>query len=58
VAIAWTLRFPAVTGAIVGSRTAKQAEGVMLAADFRLTKQEIAEIETVAKSVTKAQAAG
>jgi aryl-alcohol dehydrogenase-like predicted oxidoreductase len=29
VAIAWTLRNPAVTGAIVGARNAKQAEGVM-----------------------------
>jgi aryl-alcohol dehydrogenase-like predicted oxidoreductase len=58
VAIAWTLRFPAVTGAIAGSRTAKQAEGVMRAAEFRLKEQEIAEIEAVANSVTKAQAAG
>ncbi len=32
VAIAWTVRNPAITGAIVGSRSAKQAEGVMGAA--------------------------
>ena len=32
VAIAWTLRLPAVTGAIVGARNAKQAKGAMRAA--------------------------
>src|SRR5256885_16775581 len=30
VAIAWTLRHPAITAAIVGSRNAKQAEGVKI----------------------------
>ncbi|HTW63540.1 MAG TPA: aldo/keto reductase [Bryobacteraceae bacterium] len=45
VAIAWTLRHPAVTGAIVGLRSAKQVDGVIGAADFRLTTGEIAEIE-------------
>src|SRR5438128_1623981 len=45
VAIAWTLRNPAVTGAIVGSRNAKQVEGNVGAANIRLTDQEIAEIE-------------
>ena len=44
-AIAWTLRHPAVTGAIVGARNAKQVEGTLGAADFRLTSAEIAEIE-------------
>ncbi len=44
-AIAWTLRNPAVTGAIVGARDAKQVEGVAGAAEFRLTPDEIAEIE-------------
>jgi aryl-alcohol dehydrogenase-like predicted oxidoreductase len=44
VAIAWTLRRPEVTGAIVGMRSPKQAEGVVGAADFRLTEDEIAEI--------------
>ena len=37
VAIAWTLRLPRVTAAIVGARSAKQAEGVMRAGDFRLS---------------------
>ena len=45
VAIAWTLRLPAVTGAIVGARNARQAEGVMRAGELKLTPQDIAEIE-------------
>ena len=46
VAIAWTLRHPAVTAAIVGMRSAKQVEGVIGAAEFRLSPEEVAEIET------------
>jgi aryl-alcohol dehydrogenase-like predicted oxidoreductase len=45
VAIAWTLRNPAVTGAIVGARNPKQIEGTIGAMDFRLSPAEIAEIE-------------
>lgn len=45
VAIAWTLRNPAVTGAIVGARNVKQAEGVMRAAELRLSNEDVAEIE-------------
>jgi aryl-alcohol dehydrogenase-like predicted oxidoreductase len=45
VAIAWTLRHPAVTGAIVGMRSAKQVDGVIGAADFRLSAEELGEIE-------------
>jgi aryl-alcohol dehydrogenase-like predicted oxidoreductase len=48
VAIAWTLRFPAITGAIVGARNAKQAEGVMRAGELKLSAQEITEIEGAA----------
>jgi aryl-alcohol dehydrogenase-like predicted oxidoreductase len=44
-AIAWTLRHPAVTGAIVGMRSARQVDGVIGAAQFRLSAEEIAEIE-------------
>ena len=51
VAIAWTLRHPAVTGAIVGARDAKQAEGVMRAGELKLSADEIAEIEGVAAAV-------
>ena len=46
VAIAWTLHNPAVTGAIVGARNARQAEGVMRAGEFHLTDKEVTEIET------------
>ena len=44
VAIAWTLRHPAVTGAIVGGRNAAQVEGVVGAAEFRLSAKEIGDI--------------
>ena len=45
VAIAWTLKNPAVTGAIVGVRSAQQTQGVVGAANLDLTEDEIAEIE-------------
>jgi aryl-alcohol dehydrogenase-like predicted oxidoreductase len=44
VAIAWTLRHPAVTAAIVGMRSANQVEGVIGAAEFRLSAEEVREI--------------
>jgi aryl-alcohol dehydrogenase-like predicted oxidoreductase len=44
-AIAWTLRHPAVTGAIVGARSPAQVEGIVGAAEFRLSGAEIGEIE-------------
>ncbi len=45
-AIAWTLRHPAVTAAIVGMRSAEQVEGVAGALEFRLSEAEISEIES------------
>ena len=45
VAIAWTLRHPAVTGAIVGLRRPEQLSGVIGAAEFRLSSDEIMEID-------------
>src|SRR5438094_6144014 len=45
VAIAWTLHNPAVTGAIVGSRSGEQVERNVGAAELNLTDEEIAEIE-------------
>jgi aryl-alcohol dehydrogenase-like predicted oxidoreductase len=45
IAIAWVLQNPAVTGAIVGARNAKQVEGNVGAAELRLTDEEIAMIE-------------
>jgi aryl-alcohol dehydrogenase-like predicted oxidoreductase len=52
VAIAWTLSHSAVTGAIVGARNAKQAEGVMRAGELKLSSEEIAEIEGAAAAAT------
>ncbi|MCW5555022.1 MAG: aldo/keto reductase [Verrucomicrobiae bacterium] len=46
VAIAWTLNHPAVTGAIVGARNAPQVDGIIGAMDFRLSPEEIAQVET------------
>ncbi|MDE3230157.1 MAG: aldo/keto reductase [Chloroflexota bacterium] len=47
VAIAWTLRRPEVTGAIVGARRPDQLDSVIGAGVFRLSPEEIAEIEAV-----------
>jgi aryl-alcohol dehydrogenase-like predicted oxidoreductase len=44
VATAWTLEQPAITAAIVGSRSAKQVEGTLAAASFKLSPVELAEI--------------
>jgi aryl-alcohol dehydrogenase-like predicted oxidoreductase len=44
VAIAWTLQNPAVTGAIVGARNSKQADGVMRAAELHLRGEEVLQI--------------
>src|SRR5258708_8468216 len=52
VAIAWVLRNPAIAGAIVGARNAKQAEGVMRAGELKLSNEEIAEIEGAAAAAT------
>jgi aryl-alcohol dehydrogenase-like predicted oxidoreductase len=49
VAIAWTLRNPAVTGAIVGARKPKQVEEVVAAAEIQLTEADVAEIEAAAE---------
>jgi aryl-alcohol dehydrogenase-like predicted oxidoreductase len=46
VAIAWTLRHPAVTAAIVGMRSAGQAKGVLPALEFRLDDGEAEEMES------------
>jgi aryl-alcohol dehydrogenase-like predicted oxidoreductase len=45
VAIAWTLKNPAVTAAIVGVRSAQQVRGIIGAAGVELTPGDIAEIE-------------
>jgi aryl-alcohol dehydrogenase-like predicted oxidoreductase len=45
VAIAWTLRYPVVTGAIVGARNARQVDGFIHAADFCLNEDDQARID-------------
>jgi aryl-alcohol dehydrogenase-like predicted oxidoreductase len=52
VAIAWTLRQPAVTGAIVGGRNAEQVDGIIGAGEFRLSKDEIDEIESLQQKLS------
>jgi aryl-alcohol dehydrogenase-like predicted oxidoreductase len=49
VAIAWTLKNPAVTGAIVGFRNPKQVSGILGAAELLLQPTEMAEIEDALK---------
>jgi len=44
VAIAWTLQNPAVTGAIVGGRSAGQVDGICRAWELKLSSEEIADI--------------
>jgi len=45
VAIAWTLRNPAITAAIVGARRPDQVDGVLPAAKFRLSDAEVQRLE-------------
>ena len=45
IAIAWTLRDPVVTGAIVGMRSSEQAKQIVRSAEFRLGNDEVVEIE-------------
>jgi aryl-alcohol dehydrogenase-like predicted oxidoreductase len=45
VAVAWTLRNPAVDGAITGFRRPNQVDPILAAANLELTAQDIAEIE-------------
>jgi aryl-alcohol dehydrogenase-like predicted oxidoreductase len=51
VAIAWTLRHPAVTAAIVGMRSPQQVTGVIGAMELRLSDQEIQEIADFRKDL-------
>src|SRR5258706_14746126 len=46
VAVAWTLRHPAVTGAIVGARNPDQVQEIAAGPEIRLTEQEIKVIES------------
>lgn len=53
VAVAWTLAWPGVTGAIVGARSAEQVDGWIAAASVSLTTADLAEI---AAGITKSGA--
>ena len=46
IAISWTLKHPAVTGAIVGARSAEQVDGVMKAKGLELNDDEVIALET------------
>ena len=50
IAIAWTLRDPVVTGAIVGMRSAEQAKQIVRSAELRLSPDEMLEIEEYLKA--------
>jgi aryl-alcohol dehydrogenase-like predicted oxidoreductase len=50
VAVAWTLAWPGVTGAIVGARNAEQVEGWLKAATLTLTG---ADLDEIAKAIEK-----
>ena len=50
VAIAWTLRQPAVTGAIVGFRSARQVDGLVAAASLRLEPGEIVQVDELTQT--------
>jgi aryl-alcohol dehydrogenase-like predicted oxidoreductase len=53
VAIAWTLNHSAVTAAIVGLRRPDQVRGVAGALTFRLSAEEVSEIEQFGSSISK-----
>ena len=55
VAVAWTLRHSAVTGAIVGARKPEQVDDVVAAAAVHLTHWDLTEIEAVADLVGRNQ---
>src|SRR5882724_10643361 len=55
IAIAWTLRHPAVTAAIVGARKPEQVDDMVAAAGVHLTEPDLMEIETVAEPAGRGQ---
>ncbi|HET7427301.1 MAG TPA: aldo/keto reductase [Gemmatimonadales bacterium] len=52
VAVAWTLAWPGVTGAIVGARSARQVEGWIGAAALQLTTEDLDEIAAAVERTT------
>jgi aryl-alcohol dehydrogenase-like predicted oxidoreductase len=57
-AIAWTLRRPEVTGAIVGLRAPKQVDGIIGAAEFRLSASELEQISEFLSRPLEQKASG
>jgi aryl-alcohol dehydrogenase-like predicted oxidoreductase len=55
VAIAWTLAWPGVTGAIVGARTPAQVDGWIKAASLELTE---ADLRGIASAIKRTKAGG
>ena len=55
VAVAWTLRHSAVTGAIVGARKPEQVDDVVAAAAVHFTQWDLTEIEAVAELAGRSQ---
>ena len=55
IAIAWTLAWPGVTGAIVGARSPAQVEGWIGAASIALTDQELDEIASAIRATEAGQ---
>jgi aryl-alcohol dehydrogenase-like predicted oxidoreductase len=53
VAIAWTLSWPGVTGAIVGARTPSQVDGWIQAASLELTAEDV---QDIASAITRTKA--
>jgi aryl-alcohol dehydrogenase-like predicted oxidoreductase len=53
IAVAWTLTWPGLSGAIVGARTPAQVDGWIQAATLQLTQEDLAEI---AAAIAKTQA--
>ena len=53
IAVAWTLVWPGVTGAIVGARSAEQVDGWIRAGEIELTPQDVDEI---ARAIGETQA--
>ena len=52
-AIAWVLMHPAVTAAIVGARRASQVDEIIGGADWKLSNEDMAEIETLSEEMLK-----
>jgi aryl-alcohol dehydrogenase-like predicted oxidoreductase len=49
VAVAWTLRHPAVDGAIVGFRRPDQVDPILAAGSLELSDEDVAEIENTGR---------